>query len=478
MKKDRKGMEQLGEFLVEQLRLDQPGNGKQELKEELTALAVGSRFAVKEYYVRKTVLLLMVLGAGLALTVVCFFTFRAGGSTELTSVARPGYGEGDRTESLTVQVENEDEVQELNVTVQERRYTEEEKQQILSLALKELEELLPGENGSLDHVQSPLAFTDSLQDGAVSVSWTTDPYGVIGVDGSIESAESEEGTLVEIQATLNCDGLEAIYSTFANVFPPDRTEEEQLLDAIYEEVAHADDESSCESELVLPTSAAGQKLTWLKEETANPYLSVLAMTLILTVCVYLQMDNQVHTKAEERKKQLLLDYPDLMWKMTMLLGAGMSIRGAFVRISEEYIRSRESAVPAGQTKAPGRAGTVKAAGQRGKKETQPRYVYEEVVRTCLEMQSGVGEAQAYERFGKRCQLPEYIRLGSVLSQNLRKGAKGLTALLEQEAESSLNERKNHARKIGEQAGTKLLLPMILMLGIVLTVLMVPAFLSF
>ena len=77
-----------------------------------------------------------------------------------------------------------------------------------------------------------------------------------------------------------------------------------------------------------------------------------------------------------------------------------------------------------------------------------------------------------------CQLPEYIRLGSVLSQNLRKGAKGLTDLLETEAEASLNERKNHARKIGERAGTKLLLPMVLMLGIVLVVLMVPAFLSF
>jgi preprotein translocase subunit SecF len=66
----------------------------------------------------------------------------------------------------------------------------------------------------------------------------------------------------------------------------------------------------------------------------------------------------------------------------------------------------------------------------------------------------------------------------VLSQNLKKGARGLTDLLETEAEASLNERKNHARKIGEQAGTKLLLPMILMLGIVLVILMVPVFLSF
>ena len=75
-------------------------------------------------------------------------------------------------------------------------------------------------------------------------------------------------------------------------------------------------------------------------------------------------------------------------------------------------------------------------------------------------------------------MPEYIRLGTVLSQNLRKGTKGLNTMLEQEAAASFTERKNTARKLGEKAGTKLLFPMLLMLGIVLVILMVPAFLSF
>lgn len=51
-------------------------------------------------------------------------------------------------------------------------------------------------------------------------------------------------------------------------------------------------------------------------------------------------------------------------------------------------------------------------------------------------------------------------------------------MLEQEATASFTERKNNARKLGEKAGTKLLFPMLLMLGIVLVILMVPAFLSF
>ncbi|MCD7884415.1 MAG: type II secretion system F family protein [Lachnospiraceae bacterium] len=453
--KIHRNIQEFGAVLVEKLRLDQPGKGKQELQQELIALSAGSKTAVKNYYVRKVTAVLMILGVGLTLAGICYLVNRQmGGQTTFSSLLRPGYGEGDKETALSVQVEDESEAQVLTVTVQERKYTDEEKQKFLDLAFEELENQLLGENESLDVVRTSLVFPESLQEGVVQVSWATTPYGVIGSDGSILSADNEEGTLVEIQAVLSCGSLEAIFSVCANVFPPVLTEEEQLLEAIREEVARADEESSYENELTLPASAAGRKLTWVKESD-NPYLSVLALTLVLAVCVYLQMDNQVHNKAEARKKQLLLDYPDLMWKMTMLLGAGMSIRGVFTKISEEYERGRAGDVPG-----------------------EFRFVYEEVTFTCHEMQSGIGEAQAYERFGKRCQLPEYIRIGSVLSQNLRKGAKGLAALLESEAESSLNDRRNHARKIGEQAGTKLLLPMILMLGIVLTVLMVPAFLSF
>ena len=51
-------------------------------------------------------------------------------------------------------------------------------------------------------------------------------------------------------------------------------------------------------------------------------------------------------------------------------------------------------------------------------------------------------------------------------------------LLEQEAETALEERRAMARKLGEEAGTKMLLPLILMLGIVIAIIMVPAIQSF
>ncbi len=443
----------LGVFLVEQLKLDQPGKGKPELEQDLLALVEdGNKSAVREYYVRKVLLVLAILAGGLVLTLISFLMYcQSGRSSTLEYVLRPGYGEDDRRTALSVQVDEEEEVRDLEVKVQARKLTDEQKQQMLDEAILELEECVLGQNESLDFVQTDLIFPEKLQNGQVFVDWSTEPYGIIDRDGKILEAEEESGTLVEIQAFLSCGGREAIYNFGAKVFPPDLSEEERLIAAIIQEVERADNENCYESELVLPDSVEGKRLTWVRG-TENPAPGVLAVTLMLAVILYLELDSRVHDRAAQRKNQLLLDYPDLMWKMTMLLGAGMSLRSVFMRISDDYIR--------------------------GQKDTRPRYVYDEVTRTCNEMRSGVGEAQAYERFGRRCQLPAYVRIGSILSQNLKKGAKGLTALLESEAEASLNDRKAHAREIGEQAGTKMLLPMGLMLVIVLAVLMVPAFLSF
>ena len=47
-----------------------------------------------------------------------------------------------------------------------------------------------------------------------------------------------------------------------------------------------------------------------------------------------------------------------------------------------------------------------------------------------------------------------------------------------EAEEAMEDRRQLAKKMGEEAGTRLLFPMILMLLVVLVILIVPAVLSF
>lgn len=91
---------------------------------------------------------------------------------------------------------------------------------------------------------------------------------------------------------------------------------------------------------------------------------------------------------------------------------------------------------------------------------------------------GMSEEQIYYQLGRRLQLNPYIKLMTLLEQNVVRGTKGLTDIFEQQEHAALEERKNLAKKYGEEAGTKLLGPMILLLVIVMMMIMIPAFMSF
>ena len=117
--------EKAGAFLVDLWKLDQPEKGKTGMYQELLSLSLGKKTADRNYYIKKISLMLMVLAAGSLISVISLFAYCTSQHHERTeSLERPGYGEGDRKESLTVKVEGEEEVKKLEVTVQERKYTD------------------------------------------------------------------------------------------------------------------------------------------------------------------------------------------------------------------------------------------------------------------------------------------------------------------------------------------------------------------
>ena len=145
-----------------------------------------------------------------------------------------------------------------------------------------------------------------------------------------------------------------------------------------------------------------------------------------------------------------IDYPSVVSKLNLLIGAGMAPRMAWKKMITDY----------------------------EKRKKQIRYAYEEMIITKNSIESGYPENRAYGEFGRRCGIHCYLKLGNLLEQNLKQGTSGLKQKMEEEMIHALEERKNMALRLGEEAGTKLLIPMFLMLGIVIVVLIVPAFMSF
>lgn len=228
------------------------------------------------------------------------------------------------------------------------------------------------------------------------------------------------------------------------------TPKEQKKRELEEMLANYNQEKDDPDYYYLPDEWQGKKLEW--EKPADHSGTLLACLFFAAALVILVMKGREEQAViQKRYEELLMDYPGLVMKFTLLVQAGMTARKAFEKIALDYRR------------------------KRGKKQ---RLAYEEIMAVCYEMDSGVSESEAYRRFGERCGQVKYKTLATLLIQNLQKGSRYLSDMLERESMEAWEERKRKARVLGEAAATKLLLPMVMMLVVVMAIIMIPALMSF
>lgn len=337
----------------------------------------------------------------------------------------------------------------VDVTVSARKYSDEELQQVFADAGEQLDELILGSNSSLDEVRTDLNLITEIPDTGISVYWELDDYGVMDVQGKIrESDLTEEGTLIRLTAVMNYGEHKAARELYARVYPPVLSAEEQTLAAIRELTEASDEETKSEKYMILPDQVNGEKVVWKYEKNTRAF----AVLLIGAgaSCMLLVSESQRRKENEKKMiRQLHVDYPQIINKFNLYIRAGMTIRRAWFLIVKDY----------------------------EKKKKTSRKAYEEMAYTMNQINGGMPEGEAYEEYGNRCKIAAYRKFGTMLAQNLRKGSKGLAELLEREAEEAFEDRRNLAKKLGEEAGTKLMIPMFMMLIIVFAIVIVPAFFS-
>ncbi|MDO5425801.1 MAG: hypothetical protein Q4F41_19000 [Eubacteriales bacterium] len=444
-------------YVIQKMAVGGKRTENRKLAQELEALSpAGETRNTEQFYAWRVGSALAVLvWGGLLLGIAGIVNSLEASSGEKAEIVRPGYGEGALETELEVWIEGESEKTLVPFQVSERKYTDVQAEELLDTLMENLEKEVLGENESLDEVRKSLVFPETLANGTVAVEWLTEPADIVDYMGRITEELPKEGATVRIQGTLTCQGKEAIWSAYARILPEIRSAEEERRILLQEALEQADSEAMEQEKMKLPTTSEGKQIFW--EEPEESFLEVLAALLILcAAAVYFREEQELENQIRRRRRQMIMDYPGLLYKMAMLLGAGLTIQGVFFRIGKEY-REREE----------------KAGGRK----QEIHYAYEEILTTCFEMRNGVGEAKAYENFGARCQIEKYRKLGSLLAQNLRKGSKGLIAVLETEAAEGMEERRQQAKKLGEEAGTKLLLPMMMMLVLVMGILVVPAVIS-
>lgn len=377
--------------------------------------------------------------------------------TEITDgLSRNSYGEGSRTEQLEVILQEEEtrKSADLDVQISERKYSDKELESLFKRCISKIEKEMLGENKSPDRVETNLNLMTTLEGMPVEISWESDRYDVINVYGEIQEEElAEEGTKVQLSATityLEDIKRQTLYECEVMVYPKTLSEDEKEFADLETLIADKDKSTQTKETLSLPAKLNDKRVSYYPRMNNRGGVLLLMAVLTGILSVALERQNREQERSK-RRAQMERDYPEIISKLTLFIGAGMTIKRAWRRVVNDY--------------------------EAQKAEWGVRYAYEEMRQTCNEMDSGITEAESYERFGQRCKASEYVKLGALLSQNLRKGTKGLNEILQTEAKQSFEERKARAKRMGEEAGTKMLAPMFFMLAEVLVIVVVPAFMS-
>lgn len=427
--------------------------GNKQVKKDLKALNPGAdeNQVLEEYFIKKIALSLMLCLVGTVLAVAVSYSVQSQKLVIGGAVMRGNYEEGEKELTISARLDS-GERKEFQVTVYPMELSSEEAQELYAKFLQELPDMISGENLSLNRTNTSLLLEDSYENYPFWVEWKSSRPGIVNSLGDVSGVE--EATEIVLTATITYGDLKWQEEIPVTVVPPTFSEEEQVERELEEMLEESERDSRLALEWRLPTNYRGEDLVW--EEKAEDFSPVLLVgAFVIAMLVFILADKDLHDELLLRREYMRRAYPDVVQKLVLYLGAGLTVRGAFQRISSEHENS----------------------GNAKDKAEPSRLIYDEIRYMCRELQAGVSEGAAYEHLGRRIGVQEYLRLSTLLSQNLKKGNSTLLQRLQEEAEKAYEERLQNSRKLGEQASTKLLLPMTMFLVVVMLVVMLPAFSS-
>ena len=331
----------------------------------------------------------------------------------------------------------------ISLNVAEKKRTKSETYKAIDKGKKLLMKKMLANNKSVNKINSKVNLVDSIGKEGIKISWSIDNSDLLGYDGTIGKEVPKKGKLVNIVATMELDKVTEEYRFSVKVYPESKRSNIQNYLQKY-----VDEYGITDKKVTLPNKIGGKVYRFFVRNS-NYGIWIFPLTIFIAVLLFILKDKDLDKEVEERQKQMLRDYPNIVSKLLIYFGAGLSIKSALERIVKEYKNQKQ----------------------------EIHFAYEEMDIAIKKMNSGISEHVAIAEYGDRCAVHCYIKLANIIEQNLRRGTKDMVFALKSEVNSVVNTRKNSVLKEGSEISTKLLGPMIIMLIISIVIIMVPAFLS-
>ena len=353
---------------------------------------------------------------------------------------------GGKKEEIVLQLEIDGSEMDYVMEVTPVQPTKEDAERYFDAAIAEIET-------DMQDIQDALPQKDSYQGGVVKAEWNLSPRGYVEADGRIRYEEIDaDGELMQASVTLQCGRYERLYQFSFVLLPRELSQEEKNLQQL-QEYLDEQREKEGSTQIELPTHLGNAELKWSqKKEYRTP--KIVLLEVVAMVLLWLTLKDKRQKDEQKKLEEMEREYPDIVNQLSFLLGAGMTIRQAWNRISVQYVfKKKENLV-------------------------KENMVYEAVLRMNRRFAEGEGERGIYQQFLREIPAASYRKLMRMLSGSTEKGMTGICERLEEESRLAYEQRVVRAKKLGEEASTKMLLPLMLMLAVVMGIVALPALIGF
>ncbi|MBQ9935679.1 MAG: type II secretion system F family protein [Lachnospiraceae bacterium] len=359
---------------------------------------------------------------------------------DTNKIQREDYAGKDSEEKIYYQVSGKQQSVVLNVSPV--RLSQEEFYHEADVVADEIRrELLPEEVLISKDIELPLV---DKKDAFV-ISWESDRPELLSSKGRVNLEAIQDNTAVNLTMTVFYYDYSMAYSYKVLVGREGKTEDRIIAEYLSQVLSDLEQETIGEQAFYIPDKIDDIELKVEKDKKKNG--RILGLGIIFAIVVVGIFLSRLKDSGRARDEKLMRQYPFFVDNLWLYLEAGMNMRKAL----QECVNSWDR---------------------------EDTYLREQLLFTLNQIENGEVEYIAYEELGARLNLAPYNNLMRHISQNVRMGTKDLRNLMETEATMAIEGKKERAKRLGEEASTKLIFPMILLLAVVMVIIMTPAFMGF
>ena len=397
----------------------------------------------EEYYVQKLVYVCEIFLIGTMLATICFGYLWYEQRGDVDRIERPEAYE--KSEEIMLKVGQQDDIFLLEIAPVQ--LTWEQADQKIKLLSEELQTYILGQNESLERIERDLYLPEYVDGYPFELYWESGNEKLIDSLGVVNRKGLKEDQLVELAVTFYYKEWMWEERFAVLLLKEVLTPEEQYTRDLEQLLKEAEESNRESKEWKLPEFFERETLQYQKEQDDHTVLFLVLLTIVAGCAVWIGKDQDICNMRNKRKELFQREYVTFVESLSLYISAGINLQTALQFCTSDYI----------------------------KRTSEDNVLRISLIEYQKDIRNGMSFWEAMQRLVTTADDLSYRKLAGLLNQGILNGAQGLAVLLEKEVIKIREEKRRQSKVAGEKVSTALIAPMMLQLGVVIALIMIPAF---